>query len=168
MTTNNESSGGKSATESLYNSVKEKLNKTYPEIKPCIYKVPEELRKLNKSAYNPRVVSIGPIHNNNDDDKEEQHLKATEHIKEAYTNKLLCRIAGKSASAEEKADGMREALKACSTAMLDLEARALNCYAESLKPIDNKKNPEPRTAEKLLIDGCFILELLYRSSLKNC
>ncbi|KAL5794970.1 hypothetical protein ACOSP7_003564 [Xanthoceras sorbifolium] len=28
----------------------------------CIYKVPQYLRKLNKEAYTPRLVSIGPLH----------------------------------------------------------------------------------------------------------
>ncbi|KAI8556872.1 hypothetical protein RHMOL_Rhmol05G0289700 [Rhododendron molle] len=30
----------------------------------CIYRVPEELRKLNASAYTPRLIAIGPLHRN--------------------------------------------------------------------------------------------------------
>ncbi|KAF5941374.1 hypothetical protein HYC85_022541 [Camellia sinensis] len=156
--------------EILYNNVSSKLKAIHQTNKdlsiPCIYKVSKELRKLNKSAYNPCVVSIGPIHNKNDDDvdKEEQHLKEMEHIKVVYTKELLCRIAGTSASPEDERH-WKDALMKCSTAMLDSEARALNCYAENLKPIIEKKIHQHRLAEMLLIDGCFILELLYRSYL---
>ena len=180
MTTNNEPSSVESAIEILSRSVREKIKAihqtnysedsslSHPLSFPCIYKVSKELRKLNKRAYNPWVVSIGPIHNNNDDDKEEQHLKEMEHIKVAYTEELLCRIAGKSASPEVKGYWMDKALMECSAAMLHLAASAFNCYAENLKRIIEKKIPQHRLAQMLLIDGCFILELLYRSSLKNC
>ncbi|XP_028097897.1 UPF0481 protein At3g47200-like isoform X1 [Camellia sinensis] len=174
MTTNNEPSSVESAIEILSRSVREKIKAihqtnysedsslSHPLSFPCIYKVSKELRKLNKRAYNPWVVSIGPIHNNNDDDKEEQHLKEMEHIKVAYTEELLCRIAGKSASPEVKGYWMDKALMECSAAMLHLAASAFNCYADNLKPIIEKKIPQHRLAEMLLIDGCFILELLYR------
>ncbi|XP_028105268.1 uncharacterized protein LOC114304303 isoform X2 [Camellia sinensis] len=173
MTTNNEPSSVESAIEILSRSVREKIKAihqtnysedsslSHPLSFPCIYKVSKELRKLNKRAYNPWVVSIGPIHNNNDDDKEEQHLKEMEHIKVAYTEELLCRIAGKSASPEVKGYWMDKALMECSAAMLHLAASAFNCYADNLKPIIEKKIPQHRLAEMLLIDGCFILELLY-------
>ncbi|KAF5953806.1 hypothetical protein HYC85_006662 [Camellia sinensis] len=180
MTTNNEPSSVESAIEILSRSVREKIKAihqtnysedsslSHPLSFPCIYNVSKELRKLNKRAYNPWVVSIGPIHNNNDDDKEEQHLKEMEHIKVAYTEELLCRIAGKSASPEVKGYWMDKALMECSAAMLHLAASAFNCYADNLKAIIEKKIPQHRLAEMLLIDGCFILELLYRPSLKNC
>jgi len=29
---------------------------------PCIYKVPDPLRKLKKEAYSPQILSIGPFH----------------------------------------------------------------------------------------------------------
>ncbi|KAI7997699.1 UPF0481 protein [Camellia lanceoleosa] len=175
MTTNDESSSVEPATEILSRSVREKIkaihqtnysedsSSSHPLSFPCIYKVSKELRRLNKRAYNPWVVSIGPIHNNNDDDKEEQHLKEMEHIKVAYTEELLCRIAGKSASPEVKGYWMDKALMECSAAMLHLAASAFNCYADNLKPIIENKIPPHRLAEMLLIDGCFILELLYRT-----
>ncbi|KAG5550504.1 hypothetical protein RHGRI_015469 [Rhododendron griersonianum] len=28
----------------------------------CIYRVPQELRKLKQSAYTPRLIAIGPLH----------------------------------------------------------------------------------------------------------
>ncbi|MED6198727.1 hypothetical protein PIB30_069282 [Stylosanthes scabra] len=31
----------------------------------CIYKVPHEIRRLNKDAYTPMVISIGPLHHGN-------------------------------------------------------------------------------------------------------
>ncbi|XP_028106352.1 UPF0481 protein At3g47200-like isoform X2 [Camellia sinensis] len=181
MTTNNELPGVEDPNKILYNSVIEKLKEIHQTNNsedssfshqlsiPCIYKVSKELRKLNKSAYNPCVVSIGPIHysNDDDDDKEEQHLKEMEHIKMVYTGELFCRIAGKSASPEDKAYWMDKALMECSAAMLHFAASAFNCYAENLKRIIEKKIPQHRLAQMLLIDGCFILELLYRLGIRH-
>uniref|UniRef100_A0A2N9GPX6 Uncharacterized protein n=1 Tax=Fagus sylvatica TaxID=28930 RepID=A0A2N9GPX6_FAGSY len=31
----------------------------------CIYRVPDDLRKLNEAAYTPKVISIGPFHHGN-------------------------------------------------------------------------------------------------------
>ncbi|CAL5351453.1 unnamed protein product [Camellia sinensis] len=170
MTTNNESShvDPTTATNNLFISVSEELNaihqknnledssSSHPLSFLCIYKVSKELRKLNKSAYNPWVVSIGPIHNNNDDDddddNEEQHLKEMKHIKVAYTKELLYRVIGKSAPSKVKGYWMDKALMECSTAMLHLTASALNYYIENLKPIIEKKIPQHKLAQMLLID----------------
>ncbi|XP_062176259.1 UPF0481 protein At3g47200-like [Alnus glutinosa] len=39
---------------------------------PCIYKVPDPLRKLNKKAYSPQILSIGPFHHG---DEKLQNMK---------------------------------------------------------------------------------------------
>ncbi|GFY82334.1 hypothetical protein Acr_02g0005740 [Actinidia rufa] len=90
----------------------------------CIYRVPEELRKLKESAYTPRLVSIGPLHS------KDKHLESRmQDIKMSYVNSLLCRMT----------DGSEEDAK--------------KCYTEE---VDNLNE------EMLVVDGCFILELLYR------
>jgi hypothetical protein len=30
----------------------------------CIYRVPKKLGKVNKDAYTPKLISIGPLHHN--------------------------------------------------------------------------------------------------------
>ncbi|KAK4592767.1 hypothetical protein RGQ29_017064 [Quercus rubra] len=35
--------------------------------KCCIYRVPKRLRNVNKKAYTPKLISIGPVHRNNDE-----------------------------------------------------------------------------------------------------
>ncbi|KAL7195094.1 hypothetical protein ACSBR1_035328 [Camellia fascicularis] len=130
-----------------------KPNKEAPQrLIPCIYKIPDELHALKESAYKPRVVSIGPIHRNNG------RLNANEPIKLSYRDSLCSRIKGD--------ECMSETMELCRSAMKDLEANVKKCYAEKVELIINEK--QISLAEMMLIDGCFILELLYRSySIKN-
>ncbi|GMP85791.1 hypothetical protein CsSME_00038829 [Camellia sinensis var. sinensis] len=109
---------------------------------PCIYKIPDELRVQKESAYKPRVVSIGPIHGNN------ERLNANEPIKLSYRDSLCSRILGD------------ETMELCRGAMKDLEANVEKCYAEKAKLIIDEKKIS--LAEMMFIDGCFILELLYK------
>ncbi|KAI7996438.1 UPF0481 protein [Camellia lanceoleosa] len=111
---------------------------------PCIYKIPDELHALKRSAYKPRVVSIGPIHSNN------TRLNANKPIKLSYRDSLCSRIPG------------AETMELCRSAMKELEANVEKCYAEKVKLIRNNKK-QILLAEMMLIDGCFILELLYKS-----
>ncbi|KAG5512648.1 hypothetical protein RHGRI_038935 [Rhododendron griersonianum] len=54
----------------------------------CIYRVPEDLRKLKERAYTPRLIAIGPLH------REDEHLQTPlQHVKPSYTNYLLSRLA---------------------------------------------------------------------------
>ncbi|KAM4118447.1 hypothetical protein ACB094_02G203500 [Castanea mollissima] len=57
----------KNQNERLVNKVKTMFEKLEPPIstKFLIYKVPYLLRQWNKGAYTPQVISIGPIHHNN-------------------------------------------------------------------------------------------------------
>ncbi|XP_052173686.1 UPF0481 protein At3g47200-like [Diospyros lotus] len=108
-----------------------------------IQKVPEELRKLKESAYAPRVVSIGPIHS--DDDRLKLNGMT---IKKCYVNDIFGRIA--KATDEKKS----HVLKRCREEMGKLASEASKFYAE---------HGDLVTEDMLVIDGCFILELLYRS-----
>ncbi|XP_052172001.1 putative UPF0481 protein At3g02645 [Diospyros lotus] len=135
----------KSNPESHVITIKEIIDgskKTKSKSAAVIQKVPEELRKLKESAYTPRFVSIGPLHSNND------HLKKRmQNIKMSYVNDLFGRMAefGK----EEKA----QVLKRCQDEMRKLTGEARKYYAE---------NGDLLTEDMLAIDGCFVLELLYR------
>ncbi|KAG5512617.1 hypothetical protein RHGRI_038907 [Rhododendron griersonianum] len=129
----------------------------------CIYRVPKDLRRVNKSAYTPRLVAIGPLHRN------DKHLQnAMQHVKTSYTNKLLSRqimitMGMEVLELEEKKNAV---LRECLAEMKKLIDRVKECYLREVK-VDEAM---------LVVDGCFILELLYRSSVvrklntkfKNC
>ncbi|KAK9292564.1 hypothetical protein L1049_020538 [Liquidambar formosana] len=104
----------------------------------CIHEVPNELRKVNKSAYRPRIVSIGPLH-------EGEHSQMDEH-KWRYTLHLLQRRRGQ--------DKIPDICKA----IFDLEPQARGSYAKTIK------FNAFELAEILLVDGCFIIELFLRFS----
>ncbi|KAI8556941.1 hypothetical protein RHMOL_Rhmol05G0296100 [Rhododendron molle] len=117
-----------------------------------IYRVPKDLRKVNKSAYTPRLVAIGPLHRN------DKHLQNDmRHVKTSYTNKLLSRqiimiTAGMEVlESEEKKNAV---LRECLAEMKKLIDRVKECYLREVE-VDEAM---------LVVDGCFILELLYRSS----
>jgi hypothetical protein len=58
----------------LVNSITRKLESLEPlsSPEPCIYKVPDPLRKLNKEAFSPQILSIGPFHH---DDENLQNME---------------------------------------------------------------------------------------------
>ncbi|KAG5550498.1 hypothetical protein RHGRI_015463 [Rhododendron griersonianum] len=129
----------------------------------CIYRVPKDLRKVNKSAYTPRLVAIGPLHRN------DKHLQNDmQHVKTSYTNKLLSRQLIIPAGMEvlESEEMKNAVLRECLAEMKELIERVKECYLREVK-VDEAM---------LVVDGCFILELLYRSSevrklstkFKNC
>ncbi|KAG5550481.1 hypothetical protein RHGRI_015449 [Rhododendron griersonianum] len=114
----------------------------------CIYRVPEDLRKLKERVYTPRLIAIGPLH------REDEHLQTPlQHVKPSYTNFLLSRLAV----------GMEDQPELAKQTVFTL---LQNCLAEMKTSIDNAKKcyAEEVTLdeEMMLVDGCFILESLYR------
>ncbi|KAB1225068.1 hypothetical protein CJ030_MR1G005403 [Morella rubra] len=41
----------------------------------CIYRVPKKLRKVNKDAYTPKLISIGPLHHRRKELRDMENLK---------------------------------------------------------------------------------------------
>ena len=41
----------------------------------CIYRVPKNLRQINKEAYSPKLISIGPFHHGKDEVRDMEKLK---------------------------------------------------------------------------------------------
>ncbi|KAG5512641.1 hypothetical protein RHGRI_038928 [Rhododendron griersonianum] len=114
----------------------------------CIYRVPEDLRKLNERAYTPRLIAIGPLH------REDEHLQTPlQHVKMSYTNYLLSRLTA----------GMEDQLELAKQKKLTV---LQECLAELKTAVDDAKKfyAEEVTLdeEMMLFDGCFILEFLYR------
>ncbi|KAG5512662.1 hypothetical protein RHGRI_038948 [Rhododendron griersonianum] len=118
----------------------------------CIYRVPKELRKLKESAYTPQLIAIGPLH------QKDEHLKTPfQGVKKSYTNNLLLRLtAVKMEGSETKCYEYPKVLQECVKEMKDCVDKARKCYAEELVVSDD------HMLEMMLVDGCFILELLYK------
>ncbi|XP_059645823.1 UPF0481 protein At3g47200-like [Cornus florida] len=106
-----------------------------------IYRVPRKLRNINADAYSPRLISVGPFHN-----RREDLLKMDEH-KWRYMQTLFNRTTDRSKTIDD-----------CCKAIEDLKLQVPGCYAEDLVMTWHVLR------EILLVDGCFILELLIRYS----
>uniref|UniRef100_A0A6N2MMB1 Uncharacterized protein n=1 Tax=Salix viminalis TaxID=40686 RepID=A0A6N2MMB1_SALVM len=100
-----------------------------------IFKVPRVLRSVNDRAYEPEILSIGPYHRGKDD------LKMMEEHKMHYLKMFLQRRPENS-------------LTSYVAAMRGLEERARRYYHQ---PVSLEKDA---FVEMLLLDGCFIVELL--------
>ena len=100
----------------------------------CIYKVQHQLRNWNEKAYTPQVISIGPIHHKN------EKLKAMEEYKERFFRSFVKRT---NIKLEHLVRTIREMEE-------DIRGR----YAETID-LDSD-----RFVKMILVDACFILELL--------
>ncbi|KAM3741396.1 hypothetical protein ACB098_08G173900 [Castanea mollissima] len=120
-------------------SVKEKLkNDEIPgeSNSVCIYKVPPNMRLVEKKAYEPSIVSIGPYHHG------VPRLQAMEELKWRYFHRLFN---------PKQQHGVE--LEPVMEAMEKLEEKAQSCYS------DEVKLSKGQFAKMMLIDGCFIIEL---------
>ncbi|KAL6138169.1 hypothetical protein ACLB2K_063454 [Fragaria x ananassa] len=134
--------------------IEEKLHNVRP-WNFSIYRVPNRLRQVNEDAYSPHVVSIGPFH------RHKPHLVAMREHKLRYALYFFKRAqetAQKRAlnfsfGSQQSSECMRE----WATATYDSDALVRASYAEDMSNIDQEE-----LAEIMLVDGCFILELLIR------
>ncbi|XP_038683242.1 UPF0481 protein At3g47200-like [Tripterygium wilfordii] len=106
-----------------------------------ICKVPKKLRSVKEDAYDPRIVSIGPIHYG------EEHLLPMEDHKQYYLLSLLQRTPDAVVSLEN-----------CCRTILSLDSKVRDCYADPIEP--NKL----KLATILLQDAGFMLELFLKYS----
>ncbi|OMO88589.1 hypothetical protein COLO4_20188 [Corchorus olitorius] len=104
--------------------------------KSCIFKVPRQLRQVNPEAYEPQIIAIGPYYHHR-----KEHLKPMEEHKKHCLNTILAR--NPNVSLEKYVEAMRRK-----------ERAARHCYAE-----DVGMSPKD-FSEMLLLDGCFIIELI--------
>ncbi|KAM3702468.1 hypothetical protein ACJW31_04G028000 [Castanea mollissima] len=112
-----------------------------PEIqssKRCrIYKVPHHLRKFNKEAYTPQIISIGPFHH------QTSRLKAMQEHKERFFRSFLKRS--------------QINLECLVGTIKDMEGSIRGCYEET-NDLDSNS-----FVKMILVDASFILELLIRN-----
>ncbi|XP_058216204.1 UPF0481 protein At3g47200-like [Rhododendron vialii] len=112
-----------------------------------IWRVPRELRKLKKSAYTPRLIAIGPLH------QKDEHLQTPlQHVKMSYTNYLLQRLTAGMEDQELAEQKKFTVVQKCLAEMKTSIDQAKKCYAAEVT-LDE---------EMMFVDGCFILEFLYR------
>ncbi|XP_050281407.1 UPF0481 protein At3g47200-like [Quercus robur] len=110
----------------------------------CIYKVPKKLRQVNKEAYTPKLISIGPFHHGEKDLRGEKELRDEEN--EDYF-KDFCYRTGK-------------CQKEIARIIEENEVKIRHCYAEI-----SKLNSED-FVKMVLVDSTFIIELFLRSQEK--
>ncbi|XP_059445359.1 UPF0481 protein At3g47200-like [Corylus avellana] len=111
-----------------------------PEHAPCIYKVPDPLRKLNEEAYTPQIISIGPFHHGN------KKLQTMEKYKESYLKGFV-----------DRADSAGIGIEILIRAIEISEQRVRQSYAETI-PLCRYD-----FVKMVLMDASFIVELFYRN-----
>jgi len=81
----NPSIGNEHQDRVLANDIIQMLESTEPPLSPgfCIYRVPQDLRKLNEKAYTPKYISIGPFH------RGDKRLETMEKLKVRYLKIFL-------------------------------------------------------------------------------
>ncbi|OVA10391.1 Protein of unknown function DUF247 [Macleaya cordata] len=125
-------------------SIRSKI-KPFPSPRWCIYRVPKKLRTVKEEAYVPQIVSIGPFH------RGKPTLQAMEDHKNWYLQAFISRT-----SSTEYKSTLEDLVKA----MRELETQARECYGEE---IDDQFTSN-EFVEMMLLDGCFIIELLLRAA----
>ncbi|XP_028225068.1 putative UPF0481 protein At3g02645 isoform X1 [Glycine soja] len=110
----------------------------------CIYKVPHHLLKLNVEAYTPQFISIGPLHSDKPELKQEKQ-------KQRYFHAFWKRLSHKQGLALSQYKAFLEE---------NIE-KIGNCYS---KPELHK---EEKFVDLILLDSVFIMELFLRKANKS-
>ncbi|XP_031270650.1 UPF0481 protein At3g47200-like [Pistacia vera] len=102
----------------------------------CIFRVPQSLVEINKKAYQPRIVSMGPYHHG------KEHLKMIQEHKWKYLGAMLNRT---------RNHGVE--FKDLYAVIKSMEQQIRECYSETIQI----KSCE--LIEMMVLDGCFVIEL---------
>ena len=103
----------------------------------CIYRVPKKLRRVNKYAYTPKLISIGPFHHGNEDLREMEKQKL----------RYLKDFCSKNSRSQEELASIVEGK----------ELQIRHSYAEAPKQGKNQ------FVKMILLDAIFIIELVVRN-----
>ncbi|QCE04724.1 hypothetical protein DEO72_LG8g2762 [Vigna unguiculata] len=104
-----------------------------------IYKVPCNLREVNKDAYTPLCISIGPIH------FEKPELNTMQEHKLRYYQCFWIRVSND------------EAMESYEHYLLNKEQEIRQCYSEKFEL------PKEKFVAMMLLDAMFIMELFLRN-----
>lgn len=124
--------------DNLMLSIKEQMDTV--SASHCICRVQQNLSKDNEKCYFPQQVSIGPFHKVTD----------TEDKKWGYLNALL-----------NRKPNVESRLENCVKALKKLEPKVRKFYGEKIH-LDSDE-----LAKMMLLDGCFIIELLLKYSIER-
>ncbi|XP_050282426.1 putative UPF0481 protein At3g02645 isoform X2 [Quercus robur] len=109
----------------------------------CIYKVPKRLSKVKEEAYTPKLISIGPVHHNND------QLKDMQKVKQRYFKAFF--------------SGTSKGQKDFACIIEKNKDKICNCYAPEISP----RNENENFVKMVLLDSIFIIELFMRCDRKE-
>ncbi|MFS7903170.1 hypothetical protein Hanom_Chr01g00020841 [Helianthus anomalus] len=112
---------------------------------PSIYMAPRTLRDTSPTSFNPQVVSIGPLH------REDEKVQAFEVRKTSYLIDLMRRAK----SPQE------EILKLCVEKVYTSMEKIKACY------VWTKAYGDAEIADMMIMDACFILEFLLKVSISK-
>ncbi|XP_038680193.1 UPF0481 protein At3g47200-like [Tripterygium wilfordii] len=111
----------------------------------CIYRVPKNMIDVEPKAYTPNIISIGPYHHGS------QYLRKMEELKWRFFHRLFD---------PSNLNGLK--LEPVIDAMEELETETRRCYADAASQLGNQN-----FVLMMLIDGCFVVELLRELSKHN-
>ncbi|XP_076944380.1 UPF0481 protein At3g47200-like [Bidens hawaiensis] len=125
--------------QSLLDHVKTEHNHTNV-ISPSIYILSGALRDMSPSSFNPRLVSIGPLH------RHDENVQAFERRKATYLINLMSRTGCP----------QEEILKSCMRKVYDSMVQIKACYEDHVF----MKYSDAEIAKMMVMDACFILEFV--------
>ncbi|KAM0001834.1 hypothetical protein Hdeb2414_s0356g00875161 [Helianthus debilis subsp. tardiflorus] len=124
--------------KSLLDYVRTEVSQTNS-ISPTIYMVPGVIRDLSASSFGPKVVSIGPLH------REDDNVQVFEKQKAIFLDTLLGRINYPK----------HKILESCMKKVQGSMKRIKECY------VWKKTYDDAELAKMMIMDACFILEFIY-------
>lgn len=142
--------GGESVEARWYNFLNKFQRPTSTWEQQSIYKVPPGIREFHPEAYEPRVVSIGPYHQG------KAHLEAMEEHKHRALRHFLRRVCGGEMGIQYLVEQFEEP---------EFLQRLYAAYAGGL---DSNWADHRLFVYLMVLDGCFLLELLLTASGDSC
>ena len=124
--------------KNIENCYKSSDRKSASSTKPCIYKVPGHLRRVNAKAYTPTLISVGPYHHRN------EKFETMGELKLRYGERFRER---------ENAD-----MKKLVNTVLEKKEKIRSCYAK-ISDWASFHSDDNYFVTMILVDAIFILEL---------
>ncbi|XP_052879755.1 UPF0481 protein At3g47200-like isoform X3 [Gossypium arboreum] len=109
-----------------------------------IFKVPRRLREVNKKAYEPNVISVGPYHYGN------PYLARMEDFKKCQFEKFV----------EKSHLGLNQFREA----MKHLKGKTRKCYE---RPLPRVLEDDANFVDMMVYDGCFVVRLILKGYLDD-
>lgn len=159
MSSEIEDAGAKTVLKIDVDSMVENIQKKFQEIieePPILCRIPDDIRGKHGSAYEPKVIAIGPYHRNNGGRGGDIHprLLPMEENKLLYLSDLCKRSIPRDG---ENEGTEKEILKNYITAVHGQEQKARKKYCRSSFEMSSEE-----FVKMLVLDACFIVELMFK------